>query len=68
MKLKGKRHPLADEVEQLEPEQVMWLFSRGYAAKDKQATRITEEGNTWLHENEAAVSIMLTNLISQRMV
>lgn len=68
MKLKGKRHPLANEVEQLEPEQVLWLFSKGYADKDKQATRITEEGNKWLHEMEATVSIMLTNLISQRTV
>ena len=66
MRLKGKRHPLADEAEQLEPEQVIWLFSKGYAEKDKQATRITEEGNKWLFEVEAKVSIMLTNLISQR--
>ncbi len=47
-KAKGE-HPLARWVEQLEPDNVIWLMERGYCTKDKQATRITEAGNKWLY-------------------
>lgn len=52
-------HPLARWVEQLEPEHVSWLMEQGYCTKDKQATRLTAEGNAWLHLLEQQTSAWL---------
>lgn len=59
---KAKDHPLAREVEQLEPNNVLWLMERGYCTKDKQATRLTEEGNAWLYLLEQQTNALLRQL------
>ncbi len=56
---------LASETEQLEPEHVQWLFQKGYATKDKQATRMTKAGVAWLTEIQSGVAAMLAKM-SQR--
>lgn len=60
-KAKGE-HPLARWVEQLEPECVIWLLEHGYCTKDKQATRLTEEGNAWLYLLEQQMTVWLRQI------
>ena len=59
-----KEHPLAREIEQLEPEHVQWMLGKGYVRKDKQATRITTEGERWLHEIEQQTNAALEALLA----
>ncbi len=63
--MKPKDPILARETEQLEPECVQWLFQKGYAAKDKQATRMTAAGEKWLTDILYAVNVTLRKM-SQR--
>ena len=63
--MKAKDTILARETEQLEPELVQWLFAKGYAEKDKQATRMTVQGELWLTMIRDGVATMLSKM-SQR--
>lgn len=58
-------HPLAGETEQLEPENVQWMFDQGYAEKDKQATRMTEKGIQWLQAIEELTQKILADIGAQ---
>lgn len=57
--MKAKDHPLAREVEQMSPERVQWMFDKGYATKDKQATRLTAAGEQWLRDTESLTATLL---------
>ncbi len=63
--MKAQDPILASETEQLEPEHVQWLFQKGYATKDKQATRMTVTGLVWLTEIHKSVVVTLEKM-SQR--
>lgn len=61
-----EEHPLAREVEQLEPELVTWMLERHYVMKDKQATRITEAGNKWLFGISSAADALLAKIQKEK--
>ena len=63
--MKPKDPLLARETEQLEPELVRWLFTKGYAEKDKQATRMTKAGLLWLAEIQKGVILMLDQMVQR---
>ncbi len=61
--MQSKDPQLARETEQLEPEHVRWMLERGYARKDKQATRMTIEGLLWLRGVEVWTTSALNKLV-----